>query len=163
MWTLAAVAAGLVVVAGIGIGLFALGRILPPGATKEVVSFVPNCVVLLRRLRADHRLPAKSRLALSAALAYLLSPVQLIPNLIPVLGQTDDLIAVALALRYTCRRLPRGQVEAAWSGDPAYLQRLLGPPPQNPSASPASDHASAPPPGGPQASSKNQQRPGVSG
>jgi uncharacterized membrane protein YkvA (DUF1232 family) len=101
-------------------------RVLPPGRGRELVGFVPNCVVLLRRLRADRRLPLRARFALGAALVYLLSPVQLIPNFIPVIGQSDDLVVVTLALRYACRRLPDGEARAAWPGDPAMFDRLQG-------------------------------------
>jgi uncharacterized membrane protein YkvA (DUF1232 family) len=55
-----------------------------------------------------------------------LSPVQLIPNMVPVIGQADDIIVVAAALRYTCRRLPPADVAAAWPGDVTSLDRLLG-------------------------------------
>jgi uncharacterized membrane protein YkvA (DUF1232 family) len=65
-------------------------------------------------------------MALAGAAAYLASPIQVIPNFIPVIGQTDDVIVVVAALRYACRRLPRASVEEAWPGDPAYLDRLLG-------------------------------------
>ncbi|HEY2430223.1 MAG TPA: YkvA family protein, partial [Acidimicrobiales bacterium] len=50
------------------------------------------------------------------------------PNFIPVIGQTDDFVVVVIAVRYACRRLPREDVVAAWPGDPASLDRLLGPP-----------------------------------
>ncbi|MHB8670713.1 MAG: YkvA family protein [Acidimicrobiales bacterium] len=84
--------------------------------------------MLLRRLRADRRLPGRARLALGVALGYVVSPVQLIPNFIPVVGQTDDLAVVTLALRYACRRLPRDEVRAAWPGNPDHLDCLLGRP-----------------------------------
>ncbi|MHB8663038.1 MAG: YkvA family protein [Acidimicrobiales bacterium] len=125
MW----IAAGALVVAGSAavVGLLALAaHLLPPGRGKELAGFIPNCLVLLRRLRADRRLPWRARVVLGAALAYLLSPIQLIPNFIPVIGQTDDLVVVTLALRYACRRLPRDDVRAAWPGNPDHLDRLLG-------------------------------------
>jgi len=127
MW-LTAVVAGLLVVVVVWVGLFLAARHLPPGRTRELVAFAPNCVILLRRLRRDHRLPVRGRLALALALAYLVSPIQLIPNFVPVVGQTDDILVLMAALRYTCRHLPRGAVEAAWPGDPRYLDRLLGAP-----------------------------------
>ena len=107
-------------------GLALASRLLPPGRGRELAAFIPNCVVLLRRLRADRRLPGRARLALGAALGYVLSPVQLIPNVIPVIGQSDDLVVVTLALRYACRRLPSEEVRAAWPGHPDHLDRLLG-------------------------------------
>src|SRR5258708_35922598 len=111
-------------------GLLALGpRVLPPGRARELVGFIPNCLVLLRRLRADRRLPRRARFALGAALGYLVSPIQLIPTFIPVIGQFDDAAVVAIALRYACCRLPRDEVIAAWPGSPDSLDRLLGRPP----------------------------------
>ncbi len=125
MWIVAG-AVGLALVVVIG-GLMVVGaRVLPPGRGRDLVAFIPNCVVLLRRLRARRTLPRRARLALGAALAYVVSPVQLIPNFIPVIGQTDDLVIVTLALRYACRRLPREDVVAAWPGSPEQLERLLG-------------------------------------
>ena len=125
MWLLAG-AVGLAVTAATIVSLVVVARLLPPGRGREVVAFVPNCVVLLRRLRADRRLPRRARVALGAALLYLISPVQLIPNFIPIIGQSDDLVVATLALRYSCRRLPRDAVRAAWPGNPDYLDRLLG-------------------------------------
>ena len=124
MWLTAAAVGVLVVIVTVGLAALA-ARVLPPGRSRDLVSFVPNCIVLLRRLRRDGRLPLRARFALAAALAYVLSPVQLIPNFIPVIGQTDDLVVVTVALRYACRRLPRDDVEAAWPGDVAQLDRLL--------------------------------------
>ena len=123
-FALTGIGMGVVIVAGAG--LFALSRVLPPGRGRELVGFGPNCAVLLTRLRADRRLPVRGRLALGAALVYVVSPVQVLPNAIPVVGQVDDLLVVTLALRYVCRRLPRSDVYAAWPGDPASLDRLLG-------------------------------------
>ena len=76
-----------------------------------------------RAARARHGSP---RAALGAAIAYLVSPVQLIPNFIPVIGQSDDAFVVVVAVRYACRRLPEVDVRAAWPGDQASLDRLLG-------------------------------------
>jgi uncharacterized membrane protein YkvA (DUF1232 family) len=127
MWVLAGVLGRVVVTATIGV-LAVAARLLPSGPLRELVGFVPNCIALLRSIRADGRLPARARLALGGALAYVVSPVQLIPNFLPVIGQIDDLIVVTWALRYACRRLPVEDIEAAWSGDPATLARLLGRP-----------------------------------
>ena len=127
MW-LTAVGTGLFVVVVLWIALFLAAGRLPPGRTKELVAFAPNCVRLIRRLRRDRRLPLRGRLALAAALLYLLSPVQVIPNFIPVIGQADDALVLMAALRYACRHLPRDAVESAWPGDARYLERLLGTP-----------------------------------
>ena len=126
MWLIGAglAALALLVLAG-ALGL--LARRLPPGRGRDLVGLVPNCLVLLRRLRADKTLPFRARLALGGAVAYLVSPVQVIPNFVPVLGYSDDLVVFSLALRYTCRRAGPDRVRAAWPGDPAALERLLGP------------------------------------
>jgi hypothetical protein len=108
------------------LGLYAVGRILPEGRTKELVSFVPCCVILLQGLRRHRQLSRGGRMALGAALAYMLSPIQLIPNVIPVLGQADDVVVFALAMRCACRSVPRGGVRELWPGTPSSLQRLLG-------------------------------------
>jgi|GEM_PF-5661847 len=125
MW-LTAVAIGLLVVVTVWVALFVAARQLPPGRARELVAFAPNCVILIQRLRRDHRLPFRARVALALALAYLISPIQVVPNVIPVIGQTDDILILMAALRYTCRHLPRAAVEEAWPGEPRYLDRLLG-------------------------------------
>ncbi len=126
MWWLAGLA-GLVVVAIVTGVLAVAARLLPPGRFRETVSYIPNCVKLLRAIRRDTRLPTRARLVMVAALVYVLSPIQLIPNFVPVIGQTDDVLVVTCALRYACRRLPREDIEALWKGDAATLHRMLGP------------------------------------
>ncbi|HET9732239.1 MAG TPA: hypothetical protein VFP54_06140 [Acidimicrobiales bacterium] len=79
MWLIGAGLAVLVLLILAG-ALALAARRLPPGRGRELVGLVPNCLVLLRRLRADKALPLRARLALGGALAYLVSPVQLIPN-----------------------------------------------------------------------------------
>jgi uncharacterized membrane protein YkvA (DUF1232 family) len=115
---------GLLVVVAVAIALALTARMLPPGPAKEVIGFLQLCRA--PSPRAQGRLPRRGRLALAGAAAYLASPIQLIPNFVPVTGQTDGVIIVVVALRYACRRPPRASVEAAWPGDPAYLDRLLG-------------------------------------
>jgi uncharacterized membrane protein YkvA (DUF1232 family) len=111
------------------IGMLAITtRLLPPGRTRELVGFLPNSVIMLRRLRANRQLPRRARVALVAALAYVASPVQLIPNFIPVIGTADDLVVVTLAVRFAARTAPRDTIRDAWPGDPTSLDRLLGPP-----------------------------------
>ncbi|GAC1595841.1 MAG: hypothetical protein NVS3B21_19240 [Acidimicrobiales bacterium] len=127
MWLVAGML-GIAITAAVFAVLAVAARLMPAGRGRELAGFIPNCLVLLRRLRADRRLPRRARLALGAAAVYLISPVQLIPNFIPVIGQADDFVVVLLALRHACRRLPRDEVRAAWPGDPDHLDRLLGRP-----------------------------------
>ena len=126
MPVVAGIAVGVAVLVAVTLGCAVVARLLPPGRTRELVGFLPNGIVVLRRLRGHSRLTRRGRIALGLALGYLVSPIQLIPNFIPVVGQADDVTVIFLALRYACRRLPRADVVAAWPGDPAYLDQLLG-------------------------------------
>ena len=71
-------------------------------------------------------MPRKAKVALWVALIWVLSPVDLIPEFLPVIGPLDDVVVVALALRYALRVSPREAVEEAWPGNPAVLTRLRG-------------------------------------
>lgn len=57
---------------------------------------------------------------------WVLSPVDLIPEFLPVIGPLDDVVVVALVLRYAARRIPREALVEAWAGEPHVLERLLG-------------------------------------
>ncbi|HZG93780.1 MAG TPA: DUF1232 domain-containing protein [Mycobacteriales bacterium] len=106
--------------------LVALAATLPPGAMKELAGFLPNCVTLARRLARDQRVPRSVKLALGLAGLWALSPIDLIPEFLPVIGPLDDVVVVALALRFAARRLPRELLYEAWPGDRTTMDRLLG-------------------------------------
>ena len=108
--------------------LAALARRLPPGLAREVAGFLPNCAILLRRLWRDPQVPRRARVALAFAALWVISPIDLVPEFLPVIGPLDDAIVVVLALRYALRTVPRAVVEGAWPGNPATLRRLLGEP-----------------------------------
>jgi uncharacterized membrane protein YkvA (DUF1232 family) len=55
-----------------------------------------------------------------------LSPIDQIPVFLPVIGPLDDVVVVALCLRYAARCIPREILVEAWPGDPATIARLLG-------------------------------------
>jgi uncharacterized membrane protein YkvA (DUF1232 family) len=61
---------------------------------------------------------------------WLASPIDLLPEFLPVIGPLDDVVVVALALRYAARQVPRELLLDAWPGDPRLLERLLGPAPR---------------------------------
>ena len=73
---------------------------------------LPRYLVLARGLVGDRRLSRWRKAALGAGIAYLASPIDLVPGLIPVVGQLDDLAAVLLALRFALRGLPGPAAEA---------------------------------------------------
>jgi uncharacterized membrane protein YkvA (DUF1232 family) len=107
--------------------LLVLARRLPPGVLRDLAAFIPDCVTTVRRLRKDPRVPRRARIAIIIAGIWLASPIDLIPEFLPVIGPLDDIVVVALALRYAGRQVPREVLMAAWPGEPRLLERLLGP------------------------------------
>jgi uncharacterized membrane protein YkvA (DUF1232 family) len=117
-----------VVTVGLWALLVILAARLPPGLLKDLAGFLPACVTLVRRLRADPRVPFKAKAAVVLAGLWVLSPVDLLPEFLPVIGPLDDVVVVALALRYAARRVPREVLVEAWPGEPRLLERLIGAP-----------------------------------
>jgi uncharacterized membrane protein YkvA (DUF1232 family) len=110
-------------------GLLVMGaKRLPPGILKDLAGFLPACLTLLRRLRADPRVPRRAKLAVLVAGLWVLSPIDLIPEFLPVIGPLDDVVVVALALRYAARQVPPEVLYAAWPAEPRLLARLIGQP-----------------------------------
>ncbi|PTA45013.1 YkvA family protein [Micromonospora sp. RP3T] len=101
-------------------------RRLPPGLLRDLAAFVPDCLTTVRRLRRDPRVPRRARIAIVVAGVWLASPIDLIPEFLPVIGPLDDIVVVALALRYAGRQVPRQVLLDAWPGEPRLLLRLLG-------------------------------------
>jgi uncharacterized membrane protein YkvA (DUF1232 family) len=108
--------------------LIVLARRLPPGVAKDLAAFLPDCVTAMRALRRDPRVPRRAKIALLIAVLWVLSPIDLIPEFLPVIGPLDDVIAVALLLRYAGRTVPRQVLLDAWPGERRLIERLLGPP-----------------------------------
>jgi uncharacterized membrane protein YkvA (DUF1232 family) len=122
--------------AAVMVGLWALLVVLaarlPAGLLKDLVGFLPACVTLARRLRTDPRVPFKAKAAVVLAGLWVLSPIDLLPEFLPVIGPLDDVVVVALALRYAGRRVPRQVLLEAWPGEPRLLERLMGIPVTHP-------------------------------
>jgi uncharacterized membrane protein YkvA (DUF1232 family) len=119
----------LVVMVALWALLLVLAARLPAGLLKDLAGFLPACVTLARRLRADPGVPWPAKAAVVAAGLWVLSPIDLIPEFLPVIGPLDDVVVVALALRYAARRVPRQVLLEAWPGEPRLLERLIGNPP----------------------------------
>lgn len=115
------------VLAGSWVVLVVLAARLPAGLLKEAVGFLPNCVTMLRELRRDPRVPRRAKVAVVVAIAWVVSPIDLLPEFLPVIGPLDDVVAVVLLLRFAARHTPPEAIRDAWPGDPATLARLLGP------------------------------------
>lgn len=108
--------------------LILLARTLPPGLARDLAGFLPDCVTTARRLRHDPRVPRRAKVAVAIAAVWVLSPIDLIPEFLPVIGPLDDVVVVALVLRYAARSVPREVLMEAWPGNPALMERLLGKP-----------------------------------
>jgi len=119
------VAVGLMVVSW-GV-LIVLARRLPPGPLRDLARFIPDCLTTIARLRRDPRVPRRAKVAVLLAGLWVASPIDLIPEFLPVIGPLDDVLAVALALRYAARQVPREVLMEAWPGDSRLLERLIGP------------------------------------
>jgi uncharacterized membrane protein YkvA (DUF1232 family) len=126
-WLLALLIAVGVIVAS-WVLMIVLARRLPPGLAKDLASFLPDCVTTARRLRKDPRVPRRAKVAVAFAALWVVSPIDLIPEFLPVIGPLDDVVVVALVLRYAARQVPREVLLEAWPGRPELLNRLLGAP-----------------------------------
>jgi uncharacterized membrane protein YkvA (DUF1232 family) len=92
---------------------------------REALRLVPDVVRLVKRLSADPSVPRGTRIMLVALLGYLLMPFDLVPDFIPVLGFADDVIVVALVLRFAIRHAGHDAIERHWPGTPAGLASVL--------------------------------------
>jgi uncharacterized membrane protein YkvA (DUF1232 family) len=123
---LLSVVAGLALIYLALLGLLWRSRRLYPGAVsmRDTLRLLPDLIRLLRRLAADPNLPRGVRIRLILLLGYLLSPIDLVPDFVPVLGYADDIIIVAIALRSVTRRAGPDAVERHWPGTPQGLQAI---------------------------------------
>jgi uncharacterized membrane protein YkvA (DUF1232 family) len=92
---------------------------------RELAAFLPNLLVLFRGLLRDPRVPRSSKAWLLFGVAWIASPIDLVPEFIPVLGPLDDAVVAALVLRHVLRRTDRNVIEEHWRGSPAFLDRVL--------------------------------------
>jgi uncharacterized membrane protein YkvA (DUF1232 family) len=104
--------------------MIVLAKRLPPGLAKDLATVLPACVTTARRLRKDPRVPRRVKLAVSFAGLWVLSPIDLIPEFLPIIGPLDDIVVVALALRYAARRVPPEALVEAWPAERRILSRL---------------------------------------
>ena len=115
-------------VVGIAVWLLALLILVIIGRkqqARELAAAIPNLLVL-RGLLRDPRVPRRSKVWLVVAVIWIASPIDLVPEFIPVLGPADDVIVAALVLRHVLRRTDRSVLAEYWRGDPATLDRIVG-------------------------------------
>jgi uncharacterized membrane protein YkvA (DUF1232 family) len=120
----------LLIALGIAVGVWVLAilALLVIGrrtAARQLATLLPNLVRLFRALLRDPRVPRRSKVLLGFAIAWFVSPIDLVPEFIPVLGPLDDAVVAALVLRHVLRKAGRDVIEENWSGDPATLGVLL--------------------------------------
>jgi uncharacterized membrane protein YkvA (DUF1232 family) len=123
---LAALAVAAALYAAAVLALVGLGR---RGDARALAGFIPDCLVLFRRLLGDPRVPRSRKALLAAMVAYLALPVDLVPDVIPVAGQLDDAILAALVLRAVLRGAGREVLREHWPGPArslALLERAVG-------------------------------------
>ena len=104
-------------------GLAIAGR---RSAARALATLLPNLVVLFRGLLGDPRVSRGSKALVWFAVVWVVSPIDLIPEFIPIAGPLDDAIVAALVLRHVLRRSGAEVVAEHWRGDPATLNLILG-------------------------------------
>jgi uncharacterized membrane protein YkvA (DUF1232 family) len=82
----------------------------------ELMRVVPDIARLVRDLVTDPRVPVRTRLALVGLLAWLVSPIDLVPEFLPVVGPIDDVIVAVLVLRYVRRTVGEDELRRRWRG-----------------------------------------------
>ena len=92
---------------------------------REIVAVVPDVIRLIRSVVGDGAAPPDVRLVLVVLLAWIVSPVDFIPEFIPVLGPLDDIVVAVVAMRYVRRRLGTADLRRRWAGTDAGFDLLL--------------------------------------
>lgn len=93
--------------------------------SKQALMFIPNLVKLLYRLIQDEAVSSADKALIIATGAYVLSPWDFLPDLIPVLGQLDDLLLMALVLKRVLGRVDQEIIEKYWDGSEELLELLM--------------------------------------
>jgi uncharacterized membrane protein YkvA (DUF1232 family) len=94
-------------------------------AARELATLLPNLILLFKDLARDPRVPRRAKVVLALAAVWLVSPIDLLPEFLPVLGPLDDAVVAALALRYLVRWAGSEVVRDHWRGERATLDAIL--------------------------------------
>jgi uncharacterized membrane protein YkvA (DUF1232 family) len=121
-WLISSAGIAVAVYAAFMVWLLLVGR---RQDARALAGFVPDCLVLFRRVLGDERVPRRRKLLLGALVGYLALPFDLVPDFIPVAGQLDDAIIVALVLRIMLRSGGPDLLRQHWPGPAASLNALM--------------------------------------
>jgi uncharacterized membrane protein YkvA (DUF1232 family) len=121
-WLLVSIGVVAIIYTAFVIGLVLAGR---RSDARALATFIPDCIVLVTRLAHDPRVPRPRKLLLIALVAYLALPFDLVPDFIPVAGQLDDAIIVALVLRSLVRSGGETLIRELWPGPEQSLALIL--------------------------------------
>jgi uncharacterized membrane protein YkvA (DUF1232 family) len=121
-WLLVSLAVVLGVYAAFVVWLVMLGR---RDDAHALATFIPDCIVLVTRLAREPRVSCRRKLLLLALVGYLALPFDLVPDVIPVAGQLDDVIIVALVLRSFVRSSGEQLIRELWPGPQQSLALIL--------------------------------------
>jgi uncharacterized membrane protein YkvA (DUF1232 family) len=119
LWALLVVAAIYVVAV---LALILAGRGV---AARELALLLPNLILLFKDLLRDPRVPRGPKIVLAIGLVWLISPIDLLPEFLPVLGPLDDAVVAALVLRYLVRHAGGDIVRGHWRGEASTLEMIL--------------------------------------
>jgi uncharacterized membrane protein YkvA (DUF1232 family) len=121
-WVWITLAALLLLYASFVLALVVAGR---RTEARAWAAFVPDCLVLFKRLMGDARVPRSRKVLLGLLLGYLAMPFDLVPDFIPVAGQLDDAIVVGLVLRSVLRAAGAAPIGEHWPGPDAGLRLIM--------------------------------------
>jgi uncharacterized membrane protein YkvA (DUF1232 family) len=88
---------------------------------RALAGFVPDCVILFKRLLSDERVPLSKKVPVLLLIGYLAMPLDLVPDFIPVAGQLDDAILVGFVLHWVLKGSPNDLIQEHWPGPPTSL------------------------------------------
>jgi uncharacterized membrane protein YkvA (DUF1232 family) len=124
------VAFALIAIAAWALVVFLVWRLAPSKATAlDLVRLLPDVLRLAAGLARDPATPRSCRIALAGLAIWIASPIDLIPEFIPVVGPLDDIVVAAIVLRWVGRRVGEEPLRAHWPGSPdgfELVRRLLG-------------------------------------
>ena len=93
---------------------------------KSIVCLVPNFLKLYYRLMKDKRVPLKKKLYLPAVIAYILNPLDLIPDFIPLIGKLDDTLLCFMTVRCLLTQVDKKVMLSHWDGNPEIIDDIEG-------------------------------------